>query len=107
METKGYGILANSRTSSKTLMSWVRTGIRAFTPLGPLDWGNLIASSITQVALAKNFSSRACAPLGLVKTQSWTPGANKIKIKIRNIGSQIMSKVINELRTSVFNLKFF
>ena len=82
--------------------------ICAFTFLGqPSDWRNLIASWITRGALAKNSLLRAYAFLGLVKTQSWTLGANKIKIKIQNTGSQIMSKVINELRTSVFNLKFF
>ena len=107
MGTKGCGVLANSRTSRKTLMSWVQTSICAFTFLGLSDWGNLIASWIARGALAKNSLLRACAPLGLVKIQSWTPGANKIKIKIKNTGSQIMSKVINELRTSVFNLKFF
>ena len=47
MSTEPQGVWrigqAYSGTNRETPMSWVQAAMRAFTPLGPSDWGNLIA----------------------------------------------------------------
>jgi hypothetical protein len=58
-EGPGLGGMLPTRSKVQYLLG-------AFNPLGPLDWGNLIAPWITWGALAGNSLLRACAPPGLV-----------------------------------------